>query len=57
MFCGEHSLHSFLERSFWHSAQHTRQLLWWPQQNGLAIERQLMKELLGGLPMPQGLWE
>jgi len=57
MFYGEHSLHSFLERSVWHSAQHTRQLLWWSQQNGIAVERQLTKELLEGLPMPQGLWE
>jgi hypothetical protein len=57
MFYGEHSLHSFLERSVWHSAQHTRQLLWWTQQNGIAVERQLTKELLEGLPMPQGLWE
>jgi glutaredoxin len=57
MFYGEHSLHSFLERSVWHTAQHTRQLLWWSQQNGIAVERQLTKELLDGLPMPQGLWE
>lgn len=57
MFYGMHSLHSFLERSVWHTAQHTRQLLWWSQQNGIAVERQLTKEILEGLPMPQGLWE
>jgi len=57
MFYGTHSLHSFLERSVWHSAQHTRQLLWWTQQNGIAVDRQLTTELLEGLPMPQGLWE
>jgi len=57
MFYGMHPLHSFLERSVWHTAQHTRQLLWWTQQNGIAVERQLTTELLEGLPMPQGLWE
>ena len=57
MFYGVHSMHSFLERSVWHTAQHTRQLLWWSQQNGIAVERQLTKEILQGLPMPEGLWE
>lgn len=57
MFYGEHSLHSFLERSVWHSAQHTRQVLWWCQQNGIPVEKELTKEILKGLPIPQGLWE
>lgn len=57
MFYGVHSMHSFLERSVWHSAQHTRQLLWWCKEKGLPVEKQLTKEILEGLPMPQGLWE
>ena len=57
MFYGVHPMHSFLERSVWHSAQHTRQLLWWCKENGVPVERQLTPELLKGLPMPQGLWE
>lgn len=57
MFYGVHSLHSFFERSVWHTAQHTRQLLWWSQQNGIAVGRQLTQEILEGLPVPQGLWE
>lgn len=57
MFYGEHSLHSFLERSVWHSAQHTRQVLWWSQQNGIPVEKPLTQEILQGLPMPEGLWE
>jgi len=57
MFYGVHPLHAFLERSVWHSAQHTRQLLWWCQQNGIEIEKKLTEDILQGLPMPQGLWE
>jgi hypothetical protein len=57
MFYGVHSMHSFLERSTWHSAQHTRQLLWWSKENGIPVEQHLTKEILLGLPMPQGLWE
>lgn len=57
MFYGVHSMHSFLERSTWHSAQHTRQLLWWCKENAIPVEQQLTKEVLQGLPMPEGLWE
>jgi hypothetical protein len=57
MFYGVHPTHSFLERSVWHTAQHTRQLLWWCNENGLVVERQLTEEILEGLPVPKGLWE
>ena len=57
MFYGVHPMHSFLERSVWHTAQHTRQLLSWSDKNGLPIERHLTDEILEGLPMPKGLWE
>ena len=57
MFYGVHPLHAFLERSVWHSAQHTRQLLWWSEANGLAVGRRLTTEVLDGLPLPEGLWE
>ncbi|MEJ8816231.1 glutaredoxin domain-containing protein [Variovorax ureilyticus] len=57
MFYGVHPMHSFLERSVWHTAQHTRQLLWWSKENGLPIEKPLTDEVLEGLPMPKGLWE
>lgn len=57
MFYGTHSMHSFLERSVWHTAQHTRQLLWWSKQNGLEVHKDLTEEVLEGLPMPKGLWE
>lgn len=57
MFYGVHSMHSFLERSVWHTAQHTRQLLWWSNENGIAVEKPLTEEILEGLPIPKGLWE
>lgn len=57
MFYGVHSMHSFLERSTWHCAQHTRQLIWWSQENGIPVERQLTEEILAGLPIPKGIWE
>lgn len=57
MFYGVHSMHSFLERSVWHTAQHTRQILWWCKENGIPVEQQLTEEILQGLPVPKGLWE
>jgi glutaredoxin len=57
MFYGVHSMHSFLERSVWHTAQHTRQLLWWCKEKGIPVEQQLTEEILQGLPVPKGLWE
>lgn len=57
MFYGVHSMHSFLERSVWHSAQHTRQLLSWCDEKGIPVEHQLTEDVLRGLPMPEGLWE
>ena len=57
MLCGIHPLHAFLERSVWHTAQHTRQLLWWSNANGIAVHAPLTEEALHGLPMPEGLWE
>ncbi|VTU23529.1 glutaredoxin-like protein [Variovorax sp. PBL-H6] len=57
MFYGVHSTHSFLERSTWHSAQHTRQLLWWSKENGIPVEQELTEEVLAGLPVPKGIWE
>jgi glutaredoxin len=57
MFYGTHPVHSFLERSVWHTAQHTRQLIWWSKENGLQIKKELTEEVLDGLPIPKGLWE
>lgn len=57
MFYGIHPLHAFLERSVWHAARHTRQLLWWSNANGIAVDEPLTEDVLHGLPLPEGIWE
>jgi hypothetical protein len=53
---GEQPLHWFLERSVWHSAQHTRQLASLLTRYGVAPDRPLSRAELDGLPMPEGVW-
>jgi hypothetical protein len=53
---GEQPLHWFLERSVWHSAQHTRQLASLLERYGVEPDRPLGKAELEGLPMPEGIW-
>ncbi|WP_198084119.1 glutaredoxin domain-containing protein [Variovorax sp. E3] len=57
MFYGVHPIHVFLERSVWHSAQHTRQIISWAESDGIALGRRLTSDVLDGLPLPRGLWE
>ncbi|SEM06073.1 Glutaredoxin [Variovorax sp. YR750] len=57
MFYGVHPMHVFLERSVWHSAQHTRQIISWAESDGIALGRRLTSDVLDGLPLPRGLWE
>jgi glutaredoxin len=57
MFYGVHPLHNFLERSVWHSAQHTRQLYWWCEQLQIDLPPKFTPELTEGLPLPEGLWQ
>ena len=54
---GKFSMHRLLERSAWHSAQHTRQLVSVLEGFGVPLEKRLAPELLAGLPMPERLWE
>jgi hypothetical protein len=56
-FYGTPPMHQLLERSTWHSAQHTRQLLAVLQRFGIEPDRRLTAEDLAGLPLPEGLWE
>ena len=57
MFYGEHPMHQFLERSTWHSAQHTRQLIALLSEKGIELPVKLDAEDYAGLPMPKQLWE
>ncbi len=56
-FYGMQPLHQLLERSTWHSAQHTRQLVAVLERFGIEPNGRLTPEDLAGLPLPDGLWE
>jgi hypothetical protein len=56
-FYGTPPAHQLLERSTWHSAQHTRQLVAVLERFGIEPDGRLSAEDLAGLPLPSGLWE
>jgi hypothetical protein len=54
---GMQPIHMLLERSTWHSAQHTRQLIAVLERFGIGPNGPLTGGDLAGLPLPEGLWE
>jgi len=54
---GSHSLHEVLERSAWHSAQHTRQLMMLLGMLGIPPDEPLTQQDLAGLPVPEKVWD
>jgi len=56
-FFGAWPLHMLLERSTWHSAQHSRQLIAVLERFGIEPDGRLTPEDLAGLPLPERLWE
>ena len=54
---GEHPLHVVLERTVWHPAQHTRQLMLVLESLGIAPDRPLAASDLAGLPLPERAWD
>jgi hypothetical protein len=54
---GEHPLHVVLERTVWHPAQHTRQLMLILDTIGIEPDRGLTAEDLAGLPLPDKAWD
>ena len=56
-FYGTPPLHQLFERSTWHSAQHTRQLIAVLERFGIEPDERLSTDDLAGLPLPEGLWE
>jgi hypothetical protein len=56
-FFGTQPLHLLYERSTWHSAQHTRQLLAVLERLGITPDGPLTAADLAGLPLPERLWE
>ena len=57
VYYGTQSLHEFLERSTWHSAQHTRQLTLVVEKLGLQPDGPLGAAELAGLPLPDHAWD
>jgi hypothetical protein len=56
-FYGNPPAHQLLERSTWHSAQHTRQLMAILERFEIEPQGRLTVGELAGLPLPEGLWE
>ena len=54
---GEHPVHIVLERTVWHPAQHTRQLMLILETHGIAPDRPLSAADLAGLPLPEKAWD
>ena len=56
-FYGTPPMHQLFERSTWHSAQHTRQMIAVLERFGIEPNGRLTADDLAGLPLPAGLWE
>ncbi len=54
---GRRSMHDVLERTAWHAAQHTRQLMLILETHGMTPDRALSAEDLAGLPLPDEVWD
>jgi glutaredoxin len=58
VYYGEQTLHQFLERTTWHSAQHTRQLTWVLRDIlRIAPNGALPESTFEDLPMPVKVWD
>ncbi|WP_144109788.1 glutaredoxin domain-containing protein [Paraburkholderia sp. BCC1886] len=54
---GRRPMHEVLERTAWHSAQHTRQVMLMLESEGVKVDRPLTPEQLAGLPLPDEVWD
>ena len=57
VYYGEQTLHDFMERTAWHSGQHTRQFALVLEKLGIAPAGKLTEADLAGLPMPANVWD
>jgi hypothetical protein len=56
-FYGTPPMHQLFERSTWHSAQHTRQMIAILERFGIEPDRRLGDDDLAGLPLPERVWD
>lgn len=54
---GRHSMHNVMERTTWHAAHHTRQLILMLEDYGVTPDRPLTTADLQGLPVPDKVWD
>lgn len=54
---GQRTMHDVLERTTWHSAQHTRQLTLILETFGIVPDLPLSADDLAGLPLPDEVWD
>ena len=57
VYYGDVSLHEVLERTAWHSGQHTRQLMLTLEKLGISPNAPLTEADFAGLPMPKNVWD
>lgn len=57
VYYGDVTLHEVLERTGWHSGQHTRQLMLTLEKLGIQPDRPLADADFAGLPMPEKIWD
>jgi hypothetical protein len=57
VYYGDVSLHEYLERTTWHSAQHVRQMVMVLGLLSIAPKEPPAHELFAGLPMPEKVWD
>lgn len=53
---GQRTMHEVLERTTWHAAQHTRQVMLMLESHGTLPDRPLGAVELAGLPLPEAVW-
>lgn len=54
---GRHTMHNVMERTAWHAAHHTRQLLLMLQEYGVTPDGPITLDDLKGLPVPENVWD
>ena len=54
---GERPMHEVMERTTWHSGQHTRQLMMLLESHGIVPQQPLTAADFAGLPMPEKVWD